>query len=37
MWKSSQRKKRLNIDFGLKNESQDCKIGTVGDTCGRGG
>jgi hypothetical protein len=26
----------LNIDFGFKNERQDCKIGTVcgGGTCG---
>jgi hypothetical protein len=27
----------LNTDFGIKNERQDCKIGTVwGDICGRG-
>jgi hypothetical protein len=25
-----------NIDFGIHNERQDCKIGTVGGTCGRG-
>jgi hypothetical protein len=27
----------LNIDFGINNERQDCKIGTGwGNTCGRG-
>jgi hypothetical protein len=26
----------FNIDFGINNERQDCKIGTVwGSTCGR--
>jgi hypothetical protein len=24
------------IDFGINNERQDCKIGTVVGTCGRG-
>jgi hypothetical protein len=27
----------LNFDFGIKNERQDCEIGTVGATYGRGG
>jgi hypothetical protein len=30
----------LNIDFGIENKRQDCKLGTVcvhvGDTCGIG-
>jgi hypothetical protein len=28
----------LNIDFGINNERQDCKTGTVGErgTCGKG-
>jgi hypothetical protein len=26
----------LNIDLGINNERQDCKLGTVEGSCGRG-
>jgi hypothetical protein len=33
----NKKKKPLNTDFEIKNERQDCKIGTVWEgTCGRG-